>query len=350
MKRKIFALVAVCAVVLSAVSIDFANTKAQKKAKTSNPLLLLLPPSDAAITVDAKRFFGEALPQILSANQPLLAEILGKFDQIKTQTGIDFKQFQQIAIGVNTVKGTGNEYSFEPLLLARGQFNAAGLVAVAKIASNGKYREEKIGDRTVYVFSAKEIIEQNKGKITNPMISKILDKILAGLSNELAVTPYDDKTLALGSLARVREMFETKTRISDEVLSLVLRKPNAIINFGAKVPSGLLSEILDFENDEIGKTLDSIRLLSGSMDVLDGSTAVSMSAKTVNPEQAKGLKATLDGLQEIGKAVLGGSKSPDKKVYGRIVENAKIAQVGNEITLDLQVPQADINVILGEKK
>jgi hypothetical protein len=349
MKKKIFALVTVCAVVLSAVSVGFADTKRQKKAKTDNQLLALLPPSDAAMTVDAKRFFGEALPQILSGNQPLLAEILSKFDEIKAQTGIDAKQFQQVAIGVNAIKGEGTSYNFEPLLLARGQFNVAGLVAVAKIASNGKYREEKIGNKTVYVFSAKEIIEQNKGKITNSMISKILDKLLAGLSNELAVTAYDNKTLALGSLARVREMFETKTRISGEVLGLVSRKPNAIINFGAKVPSGL-SQFIELDNDELGKNLDAIRLLSGSMDVLDGSTSVSFSAKTVNAEQAKGLKDTLDGLQAVGKALLGNAKSPDKKVYARMIENAKIAQSGNEVMLDLQVQQADLNVIIGAKK
>ncbi len=350
MKKNIFAWLTVCAVLLSAVGIGFADTKAKKKAKNDNQLLALLPSSDAAMTVDAKRFFGEALPQILAANQPLLAEILGKFDEIKAKTGIDFKQFQQIAIGVNAVKGANNEYNFEPLLLARGQFNAAGLVAVAKVASNGKYREEKIGDRTVYVFSAREIIEQNKGKITNSMISQILDKILAGLSDELAVTTYDDKTLALGSLVRVREIFvEQKTRLSSEVLQLVSRKPNAIINFGARVPNGL-SQFLELDNDELGKNLDAVRFLSGSLDVLDGTTAVSMLAKTVNTEQAKGLKDTLDGFQAIGKAILGSSKSADKKVYGRMVENAKIAQAGNEITLDLQVPQADINVILGAKK
>jgi len=75
MKRKIFALLTVCAVVLSAVSINFAGPKAGKKAKTNNQLLALLPPSDAAMTVDAKRLFAEALPQILSANEPMLTEI-----------------------------------------------------------------------------------------------------------------------------------------------------------------------------------------------------------------------------------------------------------------------------------
>jgi hypothetical protein len=349
MKKKIFALMAICAVMLSVVNVGFADTKRKKKTNNMNQLLALLPASDGALTIDAKRFFGDALPQILAGNQPMLAGILAKLDEMKAKTGIDVKQFQQIAIGVNAIKGTGNEYNFEPVVLARGQIKAAGLVSVAKIASNGKYREEKIGDRTVYVFSPKEIVEENKGKISNSMITKILDKMLDSFSNELALTTFDDNTLALGSLARVREMFETKTRLSSEVLSLVSRKPNAIINFGAAVPNGL-SQIISLDNDELGKNLDAIRFLSGSMDVLGGNTIVAVSAKTVNAEQAKGLKETLDGLQVVGKAILGGAKSPDKKVYGRMLENAKIAQIGNEVNLDLQVSQTDLNVIIGEKK
>ncbi|MBS1795015.1 MAG: hypothetical protein JSS81_14235 [Acidobacteria bacterium] len=349
MKKKLFALLALGAIVLGAASVGLADTKVKKKAAAAQ-LLALLPPSDAVMTVDGNRLFGEALPQILSANQPLLADILGKFDEIKTRTGIDFKQFQQIAIGVNAVKGaTESDYRFEPLVLARGQFNAGGLVAVAKIASNGKYREEKIGDRTVYVFSAKEIVEQSRGKIPNTMIAKIVEKVLLGLSDEMAVTAYDANTLALGSLARVREALDTKARVGDDVLSLIARKPNAILNFGARIPPGA-AQYLGLDNDELGRNVDAIRFLSGSMDVLDGKTSVWLAARTVNAEQAKGLKDMLDGLQAVGKAVLGNAKSPDKRVYGRMVESAKIAQTGNEVTLDLVVPQADLDVIVGEKK
>lgn len=347
MKKKIFALLTLSVIVFGA----FGYVNAQNnKAKSANQLLAILPPSDGAVTIDTKRFFGEALPQILSANQPLLTDITGEFDKIKAATGIDFRQFEHVAASVNAVKVSETQYNFEPLVLARGQYNAAGLVAVAKIVSNGKYREEKIGERTVYVFSAREFIEQHKAKITNSFVTKLLDKVLTGLSGEVALTAYDTNTLALGTPARVREFFvETKTRISGEVLDLVSRRPNAIINFGARVPNGL-ARFFDLDNDELGKNLDAVRFLSGSMDVADGNTAVWLSAKTVNAEQAKGLKDTLDGLQALGKALLGASKSPDKKAYGKMVENARIAQAGNEITLDLLIPQADLNVTVGAKK
>jgi hypothetical protein len=349
MKKKIFAFLAVFAVVLSTVGFGLAAAEDTKKAKTANPLLALLPPSEAAMTIDAKRMFSEALPQILSGNQPMLTGILSKFDEIKTRTGVDYKQFQQVAVGISSIRAAENGYDFEPLVLARGQFNAATLIATAKTSAAGKYREEKIGERTVYVFSPQAAVEQNKDKIANSKYGDIFGKMLAGLNKEMALTTFDNNTLVLGSLVRVREMFETKTRLNGDVLSLVSRKPGAIFNFAAQLPNGL-EPFMELEDDTLGNSLKGIRQVSGSMDIAGGNTIVAAAAKTVEPEQAKGLKDTITGFQSFLPGVLKSSKGEDKKVYGRMLENAKIAQNGNEVTLDLQVPQTDINVIIGEKK
>jgi hypothetical protein len=347
MKSKIFAWLLVIAFILGVVGLGLAETN-EKSAK-ANSLAMLLPSSDAALTFDSKRFFGEALPQILSGNQPLLGEVLAKVDEIKNKTGLDARQFDQVAVGINIKRTAANQTDFEPLILARGQFNAAGLVAVAKIASNGKYREEKIGEKTVYVFSAQETLAQYRGKTGNSMIAKVLEYVIKGLDRELALTSYDNNTLTLGSLARVREMFDAAPRLNGEVLNVIARKPNAVVNFAAKTPTGLAG-ILALDNDELGKNLEAIRLISGSMSVAGGNTATALSVKTVDAAQAKGLKETLDGLQILGKAALGSSKRADQQVYARMVENAKIVQAGNEITLDLQVPQADINVLIARKE
>jgi len=48
--------------------------------------------------------------------------------------------------------------------------------------------------------------------------------------------------------------------------------------------------------------------------------------------------------------LIGSSKGADKKVYARMIENAKISRQANEVSMDLQVPQEDLNVIVGEKK
>lgn len=345
MKNKIFALFILAAFVLSAVALIFADPKTSK---SNNELAALLPASDMVVTLDAQRLFNQALPQILSANPGMLSEINGHIDELKSKTGLDARQFQQVAVGLTTKQIAPKTIEFEPFVLARGNFNSGALVAVAKMASGGKYREEKIGSRTVYVFTPKEIIEKNKPQTSNSYLSKILGKVTKSLSREVAVTTYDDKTLAFGTPARVREAFETKTRISSDVLGLVNRNANAVVSFGGNVPNGL-SQFLPFENDEIGRNLDAIRQISGGLNVGGASAALSLSARTLRDEQAQGLKETVEGLQMLGKAFLGGSKSPDKQVYARMVENAKISRAGNEVSFDLQVPQTDIDVLVGKK-
>lgn len=347
MKKKIFALLTFGAIVMSA----FGAAPAQdaKNAKKTNQLATLLPPSEAVVTIDAKRLFGEALPQILSANQPLLTDILKHFDELKARTGIDYKQFQQVAVGASSIKGSELGVDYEPLVLARGQFNAGALITSAKTAAAGKYREEKIGDRTVYVFSPQSALEKNNDKIAASKAGGFFSKFLVGLNKEMAVTTYDNNTLIVGSLVRVREMLETRTRLGGEVLALVSRKPNAIVSFGAQVPNGL-SQFVDLDLDELGANLNGIRQLSGALDLVAGSTVVSIVAKTAEPAQAKNLSDTFEAIRGIAVGSLKGSKGEDKKVYGRMLENAKLVQNANELTLDLQVPQADLNVIVGAKK
>lgn len=340
MKSKIFVLLIIAAFLLSVVGMIFADTKKSAKA---NQLAVLLPASDMVVTMDAQRVFNQALPQIFSANQENLAEINSKIDDFKTKTGLDARQFQQIAIGISTKQISAKEVDYEPFVLARGTFNADSLVAVAKFASNGKYREEKVAGRTVYVFTTQEIIEKNKPQASNSMI----DRLIRSLTKEIALTTYDNNTLAFGSLARVREAFQTKTRVGNDVLSLANRNPNAIMNFGAKFPNGL-SNLIVLENDELGKSLDGIRQVSGAMNIENGGANLSLAAKTAKEDQAQSLHNLIEGLRFFGNIVRG-QKGEDKKVYARMIDGFKINRSGSELSFDLQVPQADIDILLGKK-
>lgn len=349
MKHKFFALLAVGVLMLNAVGATLADTKSNKIKKQTSQLVALLPASDAVMTFDSQRFLSEALPQILSGNQPMLSDILGKIDEMKSKTGIDFRQFEQVAVGVTAIKIKENEYDFEPVALARGQIDASALIAVAKIAAKGKYREEKIGEKTVYIFAVKEIAAQNKPQVSNPEKDVKIDKMLGKLSSEIAVTAFDSKTLAIGTEARVRQTLEAKTRVGADLTGLLYKKQTSVMNMAAKIPNGM-SAFLPLENDELGKNIDAIQYIYGAMDVSGANTSVQMTAKTKQNMQAQGLLETLQGLQIVGKAFLGGSKGADKQVYARMIENAKFSRTLNEVTLDLDVPQDDINVLIGEKR
>jgi hypothetical protein len=348
MRNKFYALFVALAFVLNGVGTAFADTKTSKTANQTSQLVALLPTSDGVMTIDMKRLLSEAMPQILSGKPQMLGDVNAKIDEINQKTGLDLRQFEQVAVGVSAKQITAQEVDLEPFILARGKYNAAALIALAKLASKGKYREEKIGACSVFVFSGKEIIEQNKPQTKNSLFDKMIDRVINSLTKEVAVTAYDNNTLAFGSLNRVRDAFESKSRVNEEVSSLINRKPNAVVSFGGKLPNGL-SKFIDLDNDELGTTLDTIRQVSGALEISGGNTTISIAAKTLKPEQAQSLLDTLQGLQMVGKALLGSSRSSDKQVYGRMIDNAKITRNAAEVMLDLQVPQNDINILLGVK-
>jgi hypothetical protein len=78
--------------------------------------------------------------------------------------------------------------------------------------------------------------------------------------------------------------------------------------------------------------------------------AVNLTARTLQAEQATALQETLEGLRLLGKAFLGNTSSADKQVYARMIANTKFSSRGNEVTIDLQVPQSDIDILVGKLK
>ena len=328
---------------------SFADTKGKKARRSqATQLAMMLPVSDGVVTLDVKRFFGVALPKLLSANQPMLNEIFAKIDDMKSKTGIDIRQFEYLAAGVTATKVTEKEYDFEPVIIAKGRINAGALIGAAKLASNGKYREEKVGDKTIYVFAAKDIAEQSKQQVPAGKTA-MADKIIGKLSREVAVSTIDANTLVFGSLPLVRQTLDAKTTVGTDLTSLLGKRETSVVSFAGKLPTGM-SAFLPLDNDELGKNIDSIRYVYGSMDINGEITSVNLTARTVQNSQAAALLETLEGLQLVGKALLGGSKSADKQVYVRMIENAKFSVKGNEVMFDLQVPQGDIDVLVGSLK
>lgn len=354
MKKDLYACLTGFALILGIFSFSFAQTR--NGDVQTNRLAARLPASDAVVTMDLQRLMNTALPQILSADPKMLGDISGKIDKVKSQTGIDLRQFEQLAVGLSYGKNAQGQLNFNPVVLARGNYKSEALLGVIKLAANGKYREEKSGAKTIYVLKLRDAVPDNqtsnskKGGILLPglgiIISFDLDKIL---SNEIAVTSFDDNTLVFGTLARVREAIGGNPRVAPNILSLATRKPNAVMSFGANVPAGL-SQALNLEdNDEIRKNIASIRQTYGSLDVSDGNAALSVAAVTLQPDEAQSLEETLSGLQMLGKGFLSGMKGADKQVYARMAENARISRNNNEVTIDVRVPQSDINVLLGKK-
>jgi hypothetical protein len=350
MKNRSFAFFTAAVLLLNMAGLAAGDTRgARKKSRQSNALVALLPASDAVATLDSSKFFSDAMPKILASNQPMLASIMAQLDEMQAKTGIDLRKFDSVAIGFTITRVNAKDYDFDPVAIARGDLRAGALVAIAKLASNGTYRAEKLGEQTIYVFSAKDVVQKTSAKNNNSKIVSMMESSLNGLTREIAVTALDDNTIAFGSLKRVRETIEAKTHVSPEVSGLLAEKETSVIVFAMRTPDGM-SKLLPLDNDELGANIDSIRFISGSLDVATAGLSMQMIAKTVKPEQAKGLYETLDGLKMIGKAFLGNSKRADQKIYARMIENAAIGLHGNQVTFDLLVPQADIDTMLSTVK
>ena len=348
MKSKIFAALAVCAFALNTFA-AVGDIKPNKPAQTG-ALITLLPASDGVFTIDMQRVLNEAAPQILSGKPTFLTKMNEKIDEVRAKTGLDLRQFEQISGGVTVKAVSAREYDLQPLFLARGKYSSAALIALAKLASKGKYREEKVGTRTVYIFTGapKPASKPSAGNAKDSWFDRAFNRMIDGLEKEVAVTAFNDNTLAFGTPDRVRETIGGSSHVNPELLALANRKTNAIAAFGANLPNNL-ADLVDLPNDEIASIINSIKQISGAMELISGSTAVSLTTKTGTVEQAENLQNTVSGLQMLGKNFLGASKSADKQVYGRMLDNARITRNQSEVSLDLQVPQTDINILLGAK-
>lgn len=346
MRNKLFAFVAAAVLILNFAGSLVADYTSKTLARArSNQLVAVLPQSDAIVTIDVKRFFGEALPKLLSGNQKLMSEVITGIEEMKSKTGIDIRQFDHVAAGMTIKKIKEKEYDFEPVITARGDVSSNSVIEGAKKAAGGKYKEERVGSKVMFVFAAKEVIANNKPASGTGKDAEAMQKAVKKLSDQVALTAIDANTVAFGIPSRVREIIEAKTKVSSELTGLLNRKEIAVVNVAAKVPAGM-SAFLPLENDELGQNIDSIQYLFGNLDVVGEQTTMSITARTQQISQAKSLHETLEGLQSLGKALLGGSTRADQQIYARLIENVKFSRSGTELSMDLAIAKSDVDALV----
>ncbi len=348
-KTKAIAFLTVAAFVFNMSGLALADTRrTKKKVRQSNALVAMLPASDAVVTFDVKRFFNDAMPKVLSSNQPMLANIMNHIGQLENKTGIDLRKFEQVAAGINMKVDAANKLSADPVVVARGSFSSDSLIATAKTAAEGKFREEKIGGRNVIIFAAKHEAKKNVPAST-PVSSDVVNTVIDGMPNEIAVTSLDSTTLVIGSPERLRQTLDRTTSVAGEITSLLSNSETAVCTFAMRVPERMAS-IVALDKDELGENINSIKFLSGSMSVNTAGAVVSMMARTARVEQAKALYDTLSGLKMIGEGFLSGSKKAEHKVMAKMLKATTVTNRGNDISLVITVPQEDINTLVATIK
>lgn len=331
MKNKMLKLFVVALILSFGVSaIAIAQKPAAAGARQATSLLSALPPADAVALVNVARVLDEAIPKLLADNPAKLAEVTNELAKFKTQTGLDARSFEQIALGFTYSYPREGVTKISTVALARGTFNAGAMVAAGRLAANGKYVEQKYQGKTIYIFTFDRQIR------------------LFGLWNmnlgDLAVSALDGTTLALGDVAAVQGVINsTKARkhANAELLGLASRDPNAIIGFGGNISPTLL-ENLSLSNDSIARELTAVRQVYGTVGMTSTELELMMTARTVDPYAAKNLGDTVEGLKQLGAFFVNRLTAAKGALAKTALNNLKVTAVGNELQIRTAVAQSQV--------
>ncbi len=322
---------------LTVLSVTGQTRPRPKAAAVQTPpsLMASLPESDGVAQVKLRRLLNEVLPQVLATNPSKLAEINADLDRFKTRTGLDPRSFEQLALGVKYSYPSPGSTKVQTVALANGTFSSGAMVAAGRIASDGKYREEKYQGKTIYIFTIDENIK----------VLGVFDFTV----KEIAAVPLDANTLALADPSSIRNVIDVSSgrqRRNEELIALANRDPNAVIGFGSNLSEQLLKN-LDVGNAAIAQDLSAVRQVYGSVGTTPKDVDVFLAARTVDANSARNLGDTLEGLKQLGAFFVGRLSGARGVLAKSALTNLKVSTQANELQIRTAVAQADIAPLVG---
>jgi hypothetical protein len=297
-------------------------------------VLASLPASDAVMVVDVRRLLSEGLPRAYNNNPAELARVNSEIDKFRTTTGLDARSFERFAVGVSYVRTPTGRTLVETVAVARGNFNAAALVAAARPAANNRVREEKHAGKTIYVFN-----------VDAPV--KLLGLFNARLS-DVAFTALDANTMAVGKLERVRASIDAhagRGRVSPDITALATRDANALVGAGGNIPAWL-TQNLDIGGGNLSQSIASVRQFYSTLGMTTGGFSLLTALRTENAGAAKTLSSTLTSLKSLAPFAIGQMPAPRARPLQSLVENTRVGAEGNDVLITLQLAQVDLAALI----
>jgi hypothetical protein len=306
------------------------GTTATAAVSPAHTLLPTLPASDVAMFVEVQKILNDALPRALADDKAKMAQINSEIDNFKTRYGIDARQFDSVVVGMTFVKRSETVITTDIVALAQGRFSAPAMIAAARIAIKGKYQEQKYGGQTIYTFNVNERVK------------------LLGLFNmkvsDVSVVALNDNTLALGDLVSVKAAIDARTgkgRLNPEIVQLATRNPNAIMGFASNVPPSI-AQSAGIDNEEISKSIASIRQAYGSIGTTPTGFEMLVVARTEKPDQAKSLGESFAALKQFSGFIVAQLPADKGKLAQNVIDSLKVTTEGNDLQIRLEVAQTDI--------
>lgn len=331
------------AALLSALALSgLAAAQTTEPASASQSLVDLLPASNAVVSIDVQKGLNDALPKLLVGNPQIEAEVDQGLAEISSKIGPDALKFSDVVVGVGVQEVAGPAApKVLPVFIARGDVSAAQVVAKATAASKTPCTERGVSGKTIYVCQMEVSVKQKAKGASVSSATKIL--------KETAFVALDANTVAFGAVSRVLDTVEHRSVVNPAIKGLLKDSPTTVAAFAMENVNGL-EKLVPLENDDVGNALKNLRYMAGSADSVADGFVFSGLFRSADAASSKELGSLLSGLQAIGKAFLGNSNRADQKLYGRLINNVKIAQADNDVTLSIAIPQADVNALMAEVK
>ncbi len=347
--KKLFNVLAVLlfATVAGVVNIRAQNTEVQigegnlplvaakPSARSANPpttqnivnSLSSLPEVDTLIYINPQRILNEVVPKLMPAKD--VESMRKSFEDVKKNAGVDPTKIDYIVIATRFKKPTA-DLNFQPpefMIVASGDFSAESLMVLARMASQGKLRDEKYGTKTLGLMTIDQIVKEAE---KNPFLKAF---------TEVGLVTLNANTIAAGTPSYLRAAVDAgdgKERISADTLNSLVRDPKPLISF-LGTPWHSFAKSFGMLGTDANPRVASCDSKIGDIYVALTMDATNFMLRGVmnadNPDTAKIISRLYSGF--LGYAT---SSIPDASAQS-LLKGIAINSEGNEVLLRADFPQ-----------
>lgn len=311
--------------VVSVNSASIAPDAARSQTIVSS--LSSLPDAETLIYINPRRILKEIVPRLMPAKD--VEDMQKSFEDIKKNAGVDPNNVEYIVLAIRNRKPTA-DLNFQPpefLVVASGDFSAESILTLARMASQGKLRDEKYGSKTLGLMTIDPIVKEAE---KNPFLKSY---------TEVGIVTLNANTIAAGSPAYLRAAVDAgdgKERISTETLNSLVRDTNALVSI-AGMPWNSFARsfgMLGTEaNARAARCESKIGNFYGALTMDATNFMVRGAMNADNPDTAKIISNLFSGLLHHATSAI---KEPSAQ---STLKSIAINAEGDEVLLSAEIPQ-----------
>ena len=286
-----------------------------------------LPEADLLFFINPQRILNEVVPKVMPAKD--VEEMRKGFAMAKQMAGVDPTKVDYIVLAVRVKKPTG-ELNFQPpeiMAVASGDFSSDALMVLARMASQGKLREEKYGNKTLGLMTIDPVVKEAE---KNPILKAF---------TEVGVVTLTPNSIAVGSPSYLRaavDAGEGKDRITAETLNSLVRDANALVSVAGR-PFYAFAKAFGMHGTEVTARSPKCDTRLGDFYASMTMDATNFMLRGVvnedNPDTAKIFSNLFSGILRFA---LSNTKDP---AVQSLANNIVIAAEGDEVVVRADLPQ-----------